>query len=573
MTREFAFAFFKMKLALVLQTLAIFTVTTLVRCAPVENQSNEIAERDAAEENPYCVEFYEDTYRVGEMAVMCIQFKTCWPAPFQGVSSLTPDPNYDAYCKFYSSNDCSGEFIGISSGETVLDFLNWNDNISSYVCDHDKKLNSREDATTFTIAQSTNVEHNGIAERDTEFCTHFYEHIYFQGINTVLCDKQKVCWPGPSFGASSIKPNPGSCGYCQFYKKPGCAGDFIGISTTDTIADLSDFGIQSLDWNDVIKSYWCDEKLNCGAASSTSTNIVSTKSVPQVKDTEFGSSTELSERDVSDISALAPTQDGLQTSTNRIDVNLYTDTHFNGVWLALSAQVNACVKITKSDGTGHNFDMSSARMKSHTTTSDGQNNVAYCKFYQSKDCEANTWAFTIGNNEDAPDLNDISKLKFKGPIRNVNDKIWSTYCIWDVEVRRRGFPPTTTEFSQVPAPKPEDPGPHPTKWDPNTPYGMLIYPRPNYQGDPVRAWTQPKKCYFIDYSGPNTGVQNPSWSYGSIKMDRLPKRILDMGMDITCHFNSAIWCDYPLFTSDSWHDIPDVTTPVHGYWCEWRQTK
>ncbi|KAE9991534.1 hypothetical protein EG327_011498 [Venturia inaequalis] len=506
MTREFAFAFFKMKLALVLQTLAIFTVTTLVRCAPFENQSNEIAERDAAEENPYCVKFFEDTYLAGEMAVMCIQFKTCWPAPFYGVSSVAPDPNYHSYCKFYSSNDCSGQFIGISSGQTILDFLNWNDNISSYVCDHDKKLNSREDATTFTIAQSTNVEHNGIAERDTEFCTHFYEHIYFQGINTVLCDKQKVCWPGPSFGASSIKPNPGSCGYCQFYKKPGCAGDFIGISTTDTIADLSNFGIQSLDWNDVIKSYWCDEKLNCGAASSTSTNTVSTKSVPQVKDTEFGSSTELSERDVSDISALSPTQDGLQTSTNRIDVNLYTDTHFNGVWLALSAQVNACVKITKSDGTGHNFDMSSARMKSHTTTSDGQNNVAYCKFYQSKDCEANTWAFTIGNNEDAPDLNDISKLKFKGPIRNVNDKIWSTYCIWDVEVRRRG-------------------------------------------------------------------VQNPLWSYGSIKMDRLPKWILDMGMDITCHFNSAIWCDYPLFTSDSWHDIPDVTTPVHGYWCEWRQTK
>lgn len=89
MTREFAFAFSKMKLALVLQTLAIFTVTTLVRCAPVENQSNEIAERDAAEENPYCVEFYEDTYRVGEMAVMCIQFKTCWPGKIAPLNTST----------------------------------------------------------------------------------------------------------------------------------------------------------------------------------------------------------------------------------------------------------------------------------------------------------------------------------------------------------------------------------------------------------------------------------------------------------------------------------------------------
>lgn len=308
----------------------------------------------------------------------------------------------------------------------------------------------------------------------------------------------------PSFGVSSIKPNPSSCGYCQFYKQTGCDGGFIGISTTDTIADLTEFSVKSLNWNDVIKSYWCDEKLNCGAASNNSTGTIAINTVHQVEEMEVRSSIKLAERDscsghrdtlcvamwkdagysgemnfqcsksnccktldpldlevsslkigapytmcyfyddvncmsdkfirimsgwelsdlsnwlgtgqdfndrilsqkclkldqsqilppkrdVSDISARTPTQDGGQTSTDRIDVTLYEDTHFDGVLIDLSAKVNACVKITKSDGTGHNFGMSSARINTRTTTSDGHNNVAYCKFYKGKDCEETTW--------------------------------------------------------------------------------------------------------------------------------------------------------------------------------------
>lgn len=55
-------------------------------------------------------------------------------------------------------------------------------------------------------------------------------------------------------------------------------------------------------------------------------------------------------------------------------------------------------------------------------------------------------------------------------------------------------------------------------------------------------------------------------------MDRLPEWILDMGMDIKCHFNRASNCEYPSFSMDSWHDISHVEEKVNGYWCEWRQT-
>lgn len=68
-----------MKPTLFLKAVAIFALTSLIRCAPVENQLTEITQRDTVDENPYCVKFFEDTLLKGKLAVSCIQFNVCWP--------------------------------------------------------------------------------------------------------------------------------------------------------------------------------------------------------------------------------------------------------------------------------------------------------------------------------------------------------------------------------------------------------------------------------------------------------------------------------------------------------------
>ncbi|QDS77019.1 hypothetical protein FKW77_006398 [Venturia effusa] len=300
--------------------------------------------------------------------------------------------------------------------------------------------------TSFVRGVPIKNQPSELAERDTEFCTHFYEQAYFQGLNTVLCDKQKKCWPGPSFGVSSIKPDSTTCGYCIFYKQPGCAGDNIGIGTENPIEDLAHYGFKNENWNDVIGSYYCDERSDCRVATSAKLNrgeattvVTSTESSDtglEVKELQIRGSTELSERDTPDAGASLPTISDLETSTERIGVSLYQETQFQGSAIGLAAKVLACVKISKSDGSGNNFGLSSVRLNTPTTTSGGKTNVAYCAFYTSKDCKQDTWAFTVGNFLEAPDLNDISQLVFKGPEDNVNDKIWSTYCQWNEVMSR-----------------------------------------------------------------------------------------------------------------------------------------
>lgn len=307
----------------------------------------------------------------------------------------------------------------------------------------------------------------------------------------------------PSFGVSSIKPNRESCGDCQFFKKPGCAGDFISISTTDIIEDLSDFDGRHQNWDNDIQRFSCDEKLKCANASSASTDAVSTSPVHQVREIEVRGSTELAEntpipaaddfcvamwkdaeykgdmirpcylqndcrslfplnfgvssvkistpytycnfyadsecksekyfvvasgtelndlskyfgsdltwndrilshrcfklsqsqvasskREISDVSALAPIAAEVQALSDHIGVSIYQDTHFNGYSIGLAVKVEVCGSITKWNGHGENFELSSARINTPTTTSDGKNYAAYCKFFKGKNCEVDTW--------------------------------------------------------------------------------------------------------------------------------------------------------------------------------------
>lgn len=306
--------------------------------------------------------------------------------PFWGVSSVAPSSRYDAYCNFYSSTDCTGDFRGVRSTNTVLDFLNWNDNISSYLCI--ASPTRREVATASTIANSTDsaLQVEGLqvrgstelADRDgtiDDLCVAFWKDDDYKG------ETHRPCYPSNhcikledlGFGVSSLKiSTPYTT--CYFYQDSACKSEQMIMAASGTeLNELSNWLGTGQDWNDKIISHKCLKM----------TVDTTTLQAPPPK------------REVSDLSADAPSNEPttaeLQTSSNDIGLDLFQDTLFRGFYLKLSAKVNACVSITKSDGSGKNFELSSTRITTPTTTSDGQSNLAFCKLYQGKNCEEDTW--------------------------------------------------------------------------------------------------------------------------------------------------------------------------------------
>lgn len=222
----------------------------------------------------------------------------------------------------------------------------------------------------------------------------------------------------PWFGISFIKADPTMSYYCQFYPGKACAGnDLIGISSTDNIEDLTHFSVLDLDWNDRINSYFCDVKLNKRETPSVVIAKTTNEFAP------FDATTIINRRgDLSD--------DAAQSPTEYVKSTLYTDTEYHGFSLLLSAKPDVCVKISKNDGSGQNFGLSSVMMDSVSTQVGKKVYVAYCNFYGNDRCDSDSWKFTVGNNVGANDLNNVHGLPSSNGETNVNDRIWGTICTW-----------------------------------------------------------------------------------------------------------------------------------------------